>query len=61
MATILPEKISVIINVCRGVVTNVEAYDDLQEAFKQQKEWSKDTNSLDDDVVVYEAEIKKKV
>jgi len=61
MVTIQSERVSVVINVRRGVITDIEAYEDLQEAFKQQNEWSKDINPLDDDVVVYEANIKRKV
>lgn len=49
-----------VINVWRGVVTKVEVYYDLQEAVERQKEWQKDIHPVEDDVVVYETEIKSR-
>lgn len=49
-----------VINVWRGVVTKVEAYYDLQEALVRQSEWQKDIHPVEEDVVVYETEIKSK-
>ena len=51
------DRFYVVIQVWRGVITDVEAYTDLQAAFARQDTWKKEMNPMDDDFVVYETKL----